>query len=512
MAIIPLKIPDGIYKNGTENQQAGRWSDCNLIRFYEDTIRPVLGWRLWGEIDAQTDQRCPRGIHAWRSNSGSRFLAVGQYDKVYVYTINATKTDITPSGMATGRLTSEANVGYGGGAYSVGLYGMPIQASSNTLDATVYHFDNFGEDLLFIHTDSGILYRYDVTNPSSIATQVTNAPSYIKAIVVSENRFVMACQAKTVNWCTQEQITDWTPTSTNSAGSIELGTTGTIQCATKTRKQVCFITDEDFWVGNYLGSPFYWGFEKVGTTGIISPKAFANIDAGVVYMGRRGFYLFTGNQVQKINCEVADFVFDDLNASELGQIYAVTNKQYSEVIWFYPSTNSTHIEKFVSWNYEKNAWTIGNMERSCGVDRGVFDYPLYVSSRHKGSPAKIRIYEHEVGIAYPEATGSNAGVPFIESGDIDLGQNKILYLTKLIPDEQNLGDVNIKLKSKLYPTSSETTHPDPSSSPDFFSSTNPTPIRVSGKQLKVRFEANTSQPSDFRIGTFKLEGKAGGGR
>ena len=117
-----------------------------------------------------------------------------------------------------------------------------------------------------------------------------------------------------------------------------------------------------------------------------------------------------------------------------------------------------------------------------------------------------------MGIAYPEATGSNTGVPFIESGDIDLGQDKILHITKLIPDEQNLGDVNIKLKSKLYPTSTETTHPDPSSSPNFFSSTNPTPIRVSGKQVKVRFEANTSQPSDFRIGTFRLEGKAGGGR
>ena len=109
---------------------------------------------------------------------------------------------------------------------------------------------------------------------------------------------------------------------------------------------------------------------------------------------------------------------------------------------------------------------------------------------------------------YPEAVGNTAGVPFLESGDIDLGQDKILHLTKLIPDEANLGDVNIKLKSKLYPTSSETTHPSSGS----YSSTNPTPIRVSGKQLKVRFEANTSQPSDFRIGTFKMEGKAGGGR
>mgnify|MGYP001201810912 CR=1 FL=1 len=90
----------------------------------------------------------------------------------------------------------------------------------------------------------------------------------------------------------------------------------------------------------------------------------------------------------------------------------------------------------------------------------------------------------------------------------------ILAASVMLDGETNLknapylGDVNIKLKSKLYPTSSETTHPSSGS----YSSTNPTPIRVSGKQLKVRFEANTSQPSDFRIGTFKMEGRAGGGR
>ena len=118
------------------------------------------------------------------------------------------------------------------------------------------------------------------------------------------------------------------------------------------------------------------------------------------------------------------------------------------------------------------------------------------------------LLEHEVGVSYPEAEGSTAGVPFLESGDIDLQNDKVLHLTKLIPDESNLGDVNIKLKSKYFPTSSEEIHP----STGHFSSTNPTPIRVSGKQLKVRFEANPTQPSDFRIGTFKVEGKVGGGR
>lgn len=513
MAIIPLKIPEGIYKNGTDNQRAGRWSDCNLIRFYEDTIRPVLGWRFWALLDNNTDQRCPRGIHAWRDNSGSRWLSTGQYDKVYVFTISGVKYDITPTGMTTGRLSAEENLGYGGGTYSTGEYGTQRVSTGNFLPATVYHYDNYGEHLLFMHTDSGILYRWEL-NTSLVATQVTNAPTGLKAIVVSENRFVMACQSRTVNWSSQEQITDWTPTTTNSAGSFTLNTSGTIQSATRVRKQVFFITDEDCWVANYLGSPFYWGFEKVGTSGIIAPRGFANIDMGCVFMGQRGFYLYNGN-LQKLNCEIADFLFDDINRSEIGQIYAVPNRQFSEVIWFYPSSTNTHCDKYVSWNYEKNVWSIGKCDRSCGVDRGVFELPIYASSLAKTDnntgtpiPAQNMLLEHEVGVSYPEAEGSTAGVPFLESGDIDLQNDKVLHLTKLIPDESNLGDVNIKLKSKYFPTSSEEIHP----STGHFSSTNPTPIRVSGKQLKVRFEANPTQPSDFRIGTFKVEGKVGGGR
>ena len=516
MAIIPLKIPEGIYKNGTPHQGAGRWTSANLMRFYESGIRPVLGWRFWGYIDSGTsDQRCPRGIHAWRDNSGSRWLVTGQYDKVYAYTISANKADITPSGMTTGRLSAQENLGYSGGTYSTGEYGTQRVSTGNYLPATIYHFDNWGEDLLFMHTDDGKLYRWELDHTTpTLASQVLNSPTSLKAFVVSENRFVMACQSRTINWCTQENITDWTPLSTNSAGSFTLNTSGTIQSATRVRKQVFFITDEDCWVSNYLGSPFYWGFERVGATGTIAPRSYANIDIGCVYMGHRGFYLYNGN-LQKINCDIADFFFDDLNKTESGQIYAVTNRQFSEVIWFYPSTTSTHCNKYISWNYETNVWSVGECERSCGVDRGVFELPIYASSLNKTDagtgtpvPASVMLYEHEVGVSYPEAVGNTAGVPFLESGDIDLGQDKILHLTKLIPDEANLGDVNIKLKSKLYPTSSETTHPSSGS----YSSTNPTPIRVSGKQLKVRFEANTSQPSDFRIGTFKMEGKAGGGR
>jgi len=41
MAYIPLQIPPGVFKNGTEYQSKGRWNNSNLVRWFEGTIRPV---------------------------------------------------------------------------------------------------------------------------------------------------------------------------------------------------------------------------------------------------------------------------------------------------------------------------------------------------------------------------------------------------------------------------------------------------------------------------------------
>ena len=63
MALIPLKIPPGVYRNGTEYQSAGRWFDANLVRWFENTLRPIGGWRK--RSTSQMTGSC-RGIITWR--------------------------------------------------------------------------------------------------------------------------------------------------------------------------------------------------------------------------------------------------------------------------------------------------------------------------------------------------------------------------------------------------------------------------------------------------------------
>ena len=45
MALLPIKIPAGFYRNATQYQAKNRWYDGNLVRFSEGRLRPIGGWQ-----------------------------------------------------------------------------------------------------------------------------------------------------------------------------------------------------------------------------------------------------------------------------------------------------------------------------------------------------------------------------------------------------------------------------------------------------------------------------------
>ena len=74
MALTPIDLPPGIYRNGTQYQTIGRWFDGNLIRWVDGVLYPVGGWT---RISTTPLARKARGIFAWRTNGGERLCAIG---------------------------------------------------------------------------------------------------------------------------------------------------------------------------------------------------------------------------------------------------------------------------------------------------------------------------------------------------------------------------------------------------------------------------------------------------
>lgn len=489
MALLTLQIPPGVYKNGTEYQSKGRWNDSSLVRWFEGTIRPVGGWRK--RVNSAVSGKA-RGLLVWRANSNDRWIAVGTHSGLYVMNEAGTLTDITPTGFSSGYADATSAIGYGYGTYGSYAYGVARPDIGSVIPATTWSLDTWGEYLVACSSHDGKLYEWDLSTGAD-AVQIANSPEDCSGLLVTEERILFALGAdgnrRKIAWSDQEDNTNWTPSTLTQAGDFELTTSGTIQCAKRIRGNTLIFTDVDVHISTYIGPPFVYSFERAGSgCGIISKQAVAVNDSNCVWMSRSGFWVYEG-LVRPLACDVGDYVFSNINFQQASKIYCVHNSAFGEVWWFYPSSQSTEVDSYVSFNYREGHWAIGKLSRTCGTDRGVFNNPLMVSTDGY-------IYEHEVGLDYESSP------IYAESGPVEIADGeRVFSMTGLIPDEKTAGDVQARFATKFYPNATEYNYGP-------YTMNNPTSVRISGRQLAVRLEA--AKYVDWRVGNIRLEGKAGG--
>lgn len=489
MPLIPLQIPPGVFRNGTEFQSSGRWYDANLVRWIDGTMRPVGGWSLRNAVGATA----PRAAISWQDLSNNQRYAVGFHNALKVVIASGIVTDITPVDLVAGNLSAVLNIGYGGWYYGAAAYGTQRPEQGNYIEATTWALDNWGENLVACSNADGRLLEWTL-NTANDAVAIANAPINNKSLIVTDERFLFALGAggnpRKVQWSDREDNTTWTPLTTNEAGDIELQTSGQIMLGIKTRGQTLILTDQDAHSATYQGPPYVYGFERVGSAcGVISRKAAVAVDEGVFWMGKRGIHLYAGGSVQDVPSDVADYVFNDMNVAQVSKIYGVANQKFNEVWWFYPSASSNENDRYVAFNYAERHWSIGSVSRTAGIDSGVFRNPIWLGSN--GSS-----YDHEVGF------GVDGADIFAESGPIGIGNgDQVLSATKLIPDELTQGDVTATFKTKFNPNDVERSYGP-------YAMANPTSVRFTGRQIKMRVDG--ARLADWRVGIMRLDAIAGG--
>lgn len=490
---IPLKLPPGVFRNGTEYQAAGRWYDANLVRWYEGTLRPINGWRT--RSSSQMSGSC-RGIITWRDNSSNRWIAAGTHSKLYVMNELGTLKDITPSGFTTGYASSTVLTGYGYNVYGSFAYGVARPDTGTPIAATTWSMDTWGEYLVACSSWDGKLYEWQLGFSSpTLAAAITNAPTGNKAVLVTQERIIFALGAggnpRKVQWCDQEDNTQWTPAGDNLAGDYDLATPGSLIAGKRVKGVNLLFTDVDVHTAQYVGAPFVYGFEKAGSgCGLISAQSVAAIDTAAIWMSKAGFWIYDG-YVKPLPSDVSDYIFGNINYAQASKIYAVHNSKFGEIWWYYPSASSNENDSYVTFNYRENHWNIGLMARLAGTDSGVFSYPLMVSSDGY-------IYEHEVGFDYDDAS------VYAESGPVQLGNgDNVMSVSELIPDEQTLGEVVVSFKARNYPTGTQSTYGP-------YTAANPTDVRFTARQVNVKVTADTL--SDWRVGVMRLDAKPSGKR
>jgi len=431
--------------------------------------------------------------------------------------------------ISIGLDTSTFGAGWGIGFWGRGTWGSAASTPLVTSTLRVWTHDNFGEDLLMNVRNGGIYYWDKTGGVAARAVSLdslagaTSTPTIAKQILVSDrDRHIIAFGCDTeanpgvqdplaIRFSSQESLTDWASTATNTAGELRLGSGSEIVTAVETRQQILVYTDESLYAMQFLGPPFTFGVnlvsENITTMGPLSAVA---VEDNVFWMGLEEFYVY-GGTVQRLPCTVRDFVFDDINLNQREKIVASTNTAFSEVWWFYPSESSSTNDRYVVYNYEQQVWYYGTMARSFWMDRGIFDQPIAAGPNNY-------LYSQETGF---DDDGS-ALTAYIESSQVDIGDgDQFAFIRRMIPDLTFRGSTagspsaNITVKTRNFPggnylqsTSSAVTK---SASVPVEQFTDQVHLRLRGRSFAMRVES-TASGVGWRLGSPRLDVRPDGRR
>jgi len=433
----------------------------------------------------------------------------------------------------TGLDIGVSGAGWGAGTWSRGTWGSASSESIVTNTLRLWSHDNFGEDLIMNVRDGGIYYWDETNTLSTRGVDITtlagsiSAPTVAKQILVSDrDRHIIAFGCDTeanpgvqdplaIRFSSQESLTDWASTATNTAGELRLGSGSEIVTALETRQQILVFTDTTLYSMQFLGPPFTFGVNSLSENiTIAGPNAAIAVDDNVYWMGRAEFYVYSG-AVQRLPCLVRDFVFSDINEEQLDKINAALNTEHSEIWWYYPSANSSEVNRYVVFNYQEQVWYYGSFGRTAWIDRGIFDFPFAAN-------ADGYIYEHEIGFDDGTTNPTTAINAYIQSSPIDIGDGEqFMLLRKMIPDVDFrdstalLPDVNITLDVKNVPdgtySKTETDTFVKTQAASVSARTEQLHFRLRGRQMRFKI-ASDDLGVTWRLGSPRLDIRSDGRR
>ena len=513
---------------------------------------------LSGAINASTTTGIILTDPSQFPSSGTNFVQIGTEEISY--------TGISASNELTGvtrdvRGTSPSSHGAGDTVTNASNYVAWGEAASGdlVLEPGMWSLDNFGDKAICLIHDSAV-FEWDssLSNATDTrATIISGAPTASRHMLVSTpDRHLVFFGTETtigdtstqddmfVRFSDQEDINTYTPTATNTAGTQRLADGSQIRGAIRGRDAIYVWTDTALFTQRFVGQPFTFAFAQVGTNcGLVGQNACVEVDGAAYWMSENGFFRYAG-KLESLPCLVEDHVYDNINLNSGNQmVSAGLNNLFGEVMWFYPTTGSSVVNRMVAYNYfdsspQRPVWTVGTLARTMWEDSAVFGSPHALEYDANtdtsfdvvgNTEGRTTYYEHETGTDQVKGGAVTAITANISSGDFDITQARaqgtgqatgvatfrgdgefIMKIRRFIPDFiSQTGNTQVTLQLRNYPNDSQA-----SSSLGPFtvtSSTQKIDTRARARAIALKIE-NTSSAQSWKLGTFRLDTQPDGRR
>jgi hypothetical protein len=438
-------------------------------------------------------------------------------------------------------------------------WGSAASTTDKVAEPGMWSIDNLGSTAIaLIFNGECFEWNSDLTNATSTrATIISGAPTASRDMLVSTpDRHLVFFGTETtignkatqddmfIRFSSQENINDYTPTAENSAGTQRLAAGSRIMGAKLGRNALYVWTDTALFTMRFVGTPFTFAFEQVGTNcGLIGKNAAVEVDGAAYWMSDNGFFRYTG-KLESMDCLVEDYVYDNINTTSNQMVYAGINNLFGEVTWFYPESNSNVNTQSVTYSYldstaKRPIWFVNASPlfiRTAWQDSAVFGLP-HATQYDAGTDTSFDVtgntegisyyYEHETGVNQVRLGVTTAIPANITSGDYDITQKvirgaatnmadlrgdgeNIMRVSRIIPDFiSQQGNSIIQLDLRNYPNDTAASS---SLGPFTIStSTNKVDTRARGRAIALTI-SNTAVDSSWKLGTFRLDIHAGGRR
>jgi hypothetical protein len=359
-----------------------------------------------------------------------------------------------------GNAITTEGYGWGVGTWGRDTWGLGTTGAPIFLPQRDWWFDNFDNDLVAnIRNGPGYWWERGTTDDptTALATRAITLQAYATAngddpnavpvqimqlLVSQQDRHLIAFGAvpfgstnvadfdpMLIRWADQDTPSDWTPTTTNTAGDLRVSRGSRIVRAFPARQEVLVFTDTHLFTLQFLGTTDVFGLQEYADSiSIMAPRAVIAAANIVYWMGQDKFYVYTG-RVETLPCTLRNHVFKDFNYQQAEQVICGTNEQWNEVWWFYPTADSDFNNAYVIFNYLERAWYYGYLPRTAWLDTALRIVPQATNTDLTTGLGYL--YSHETGV---DADGV-AMNSFIRSSDFDLGEGDQFMLTRrIIPD------------------------------------------------------------------------------
>ena len=426
------------------------------------------------------------------------------------------------------------------------------------LEPGMWSIDNFGDKAICLIHDSAV-FSWDSSLANAETTRaaiITGAPTASRHMVVSTpDRHLVFYGTETtigdvttqddmfIRFSDQEDINTYTPTATNTAGTQRLADGSQIRGAIRGRDALYVWTDTALFTQRFVGSPFTFAFSQVGTNcGLVGQNACVEVDGSAYWMSENGFFRYAG-KLESLPCLVEDHVYDDINLDSGNQmVSAGLNNLFGEVIWFYPTSSSSVVNRMVAYNYfdsspQRPVWTVGTLARTMWRDSAIFGLPHateYDAANDSSfdvvgnTEGRTTYYEHETGTDQVRGGATTAILANISSGDFDITQSRnrqgaqtgvatfrgdgefIMKIRRFIPDFiSQTGATRVTLNLRNFPNDARASS---SLGPfDITSSTQKVDTRARARAISLKIE-NISTNQSWKLGTFRLDTQPDGRR